>query len=207
MPCSLHSLKVASCPECTAGYLLEKNILSLGPRSRRQFADLRAKFKAKRIPSDIQLYKHLFCHRLHRLALYISEHAVEATDVADLPAKPHIKALMTRATTDPFVLSKVQFVALKRVRAKTPLGMFDENTLEAGILRANIKGCKIISVAAEYAEACIDVAKLIALKKVFTDNITVWHADVVPEHSPAAMDAWDALLCTSKQTLSSKRKL
>lgn len=208
MPCKRHSLKVASCPDCTGEYLLEENVLSLGPRTRSQFASLRAKFKATRIPPNIQLYKHRFCHRLHRLALHIAEHVLDATNVADLPAQPHIKALMTPSTTDDFVNGRVQFVGHNQVRAKTPLGMFDIDSLQKGILRANIRGCKMVELASEYAQACADVAQLIDVKIVFTDNFTVWHSDVVPKHSPTAMQTWDALVRgTPTNIVNKKRKL
>lgn len=193
MPCSKHAMRLASCPDCTAEFLLEENLLSLGPRTKRQFRALKANLKAARIPPNIKMSKGLYCHRVHRLARYVKDHVDSETPVCKLPEAPHILALLQSRRNDNLVSRLVHFTSRNTARGMTPLKMFDKASLEKGIRGANIKGHKMVELAGEYAAACSDVSALLAEKRIFTDSITVWHADVVPAKTAAALQRWEEL--------------
>lgn len=190
MPCSLHDVRISSCDDCTSEYLLEENVLSLGPRSVRQFRHLMASMKAKRVPRDVQLCRGQYCHRVHRLAFYIKRFVDKEINISELPAPTRIQTLLKANRNEKVVSSMVQFLEKNKVRAKTPLQIYDKDSLEKGILAANIKGHKLVELVAEYAAACSDIDTLLKQDRVFTDSTTVWHRSTVPAHSPDALKAW-----------------
>lgn len=168
-------------------------MLNLGPRTKQQFESLNKTLKVNRIPPSVQLFRSKYCHLLHRLALYIAENVVDPQSVASLPASEVTLALLRSRRRDPFVENKVQFLPSDCVRAKTPLLMHNLATLEEGILKANIKGHKLVDLAAEYAAACADVALLVQQNKIFTDTVTCWHTDTVPALRAEALLKWESL--------------
>ena len=130
MPCSKHAMRLASCPDCTAEFLLEENLLSLGPRTKRQFDALKTKLKAARIPPNIKLSKGKYCHRVHRLARYVKGRIDSEMPVNELPEAPHILALLQSRRDDNVVSKLVQFTSRNTARGMTPLKMFDKASME-----------------------------------------------------------------------------
>lgn len=193
MPCNHHDVRVASCLKCTAEFNLEQNVLSLGPRESKQFHTMCKLFKASRVPKNIVRVHGRYYHRLHRLADRIEKHVLDATPVSSLPAPARIKTMLSLRRSDPYVALRVHFMSNDLVRAKTSLNMFDIDTLEEGIRKADIAGHKLVDLAGEYAAACVDVQRLVEAGNVFTDAVTCWHTAVIPAYSASAAKKWLAL--------------
>lgn len=193
MPCNRHKQRVVSCPACSAEHALNQCILALGPRNTAQYKTLVRRFCVTRRSPAVIFKGTLYMHKVHALALFISNAGLPATCVNKLPAPPEICQLLLSRKTDRYIAARVQFLPRNMVRQWTPLGIYNKRSMLERVQKADIAGLLLVKLAGEYEGACIDLLALLSDNSVFSDNKTVWSTNLFPQQSVDILLKWNAL--------------
>lgn len=169
----LHNF-VVPCIQCKT---FEKKLMMLGPRTEKEYLSL---LKIHRIKNDVKFSfvtkRDNVCeHVVYTFAKKIFLEKGNPVNVFSCFPNDPAHALWILRNANEKLSNYIQVIGRSTVKAKSPLGIYNKDSLENKILSNGIKGTRVDIIVGEYDKAFCDLETLVAEKKIVTTTTHVWH--------------------------------
>ena len=182
MACPVHPTFRGPASRCVQCNAFEAKLLMLGPRTPSEYASLQ---RAHNIPVDAPMMAFVSVdggvvqHVVYAVAKEIRRKKLGPAHVSTFFANQPEYAAWAYRNAAGSLSQYIQAVGNSCIKAATPLGMHDTESIESFVRAQGIKGVRIDMIAAEYDAAFGDMVQLLAKKRLLSTETHVWHASVL----------------------------